>query len=45
MDYSPWFFKRNQRNRPMVRESLNELPPCTFGEPLIAWANDKTVRE
>jgi serine carboxypeptidase-like clade 1 len=24
---------------------VNELPPCTFGEPLIAWANDDTVKK
>jgi hypothetical protein len=34
MDYTPW-----------LKNSLGELPPCTFGVPLIEWANDATVRE
>ena len=39
-DYTPWLFKTeaNQEKR------LMELPPCTFGEPIIEYFNDPTVR-
>lgn len=45
-DYTPWLFKNNRRDdKPRVKGSLGELPPCTFGIPLINWANNATVRK
>lgn len=48
MDYTPWFFKKLRenkikRNGPWVMD--DGLPPCTFGIPLMDWANNATVRE
>ena len=37
-EYTPWLFRKHG-------DSPNELPPCTFGAPLIAWANSDKVRE
>lgn len=38
-DYTPWLY-RNQN-----KKNLQELPPCTFGTPLIEYFNDPTVRD
>lgn len=50
-DYTPWAFharKQAATKRVMSteegEESLNELPPCTFGEPVIEYLNRKDVR-
>ncbi len=46
MDYTPWYFKKlygkNYKEK-MLKD--DGLPPCTFGIPLMDWANDPTVRE
>ena len=36
-EYTPWTYRKG--------DSPNELPPCTFGGPLITWANNDKVRE
>lgn len=33
-DYTPWRVKK---------ESLGELPPCTFGQPIIEYLNSDAV--
>jgi hypothetical protein len=43
-DYTPWFYNRLGKSHPSVTAGLTDLPPCTFGEPLITWTNDATVR-
>ena len=40
LDYTPWLYKRN----PVLRQQLQDLPPCTFGTPIIEYLNDPTVR-
>lgn len=40
-EYTPWLF-RNLNDEHKKR--LLELPPCTFGIPLIEYFNDETVR-
>ena len=37
-DYTPWLY-------PKSRESANELPPCTFGYPIMDYLNRADVRE
>jgi carboxypeptidase C (cathepsin A) len=47
MDYTPWLFKGHNR-APRVSstgEDLGELPPCTFGQPLIDYLNTPKIRE
>jgi len=39
LDYTPWLF----RNVPEDKKHLMELPPCTFGEPLIEYFNNAEV--
>jgi carboxypeptidase C (cathepsin A) len=39
-DYTPWLFKTEAN----AEKRLMELPPCTFGEPIIEYFNDPTVR-
>jgi hypothetical protein len=36
-EYTPWIFGKG--------DVPDELPPCTFGGPLIEWANNEKVRE
>lgn len=36
-EYTPWTYRKS--------DDTNELPPCTFGEPLIEWANNEKVRD
>lgn len=48
-DYTPWLFRSN-KDKGLVRSSKDEasygeLPPCTFGIPLMDFMNDATVRE
>ena len=49
-DYTPWLFRGSNKGKGLVRSSKNEpsvseLPPCTFGIPLMDFLNDATVRE
>jgi hypothetical protein len=46
-DYTPWLFSSQNRAeaQPKVGSGLGDLPPCTFGIPLINWANNATVRK
>jgi hypothetical protein len=39
-DYTPWLFKENL----MGKLETNPLGPCTFGIPMLEWANSKEVR-
>lgn len=39
-DYTPWLVKKN----PILAEGLGELPPCTFGEPIIEFLNKGSTR-
>ena len=41
-DYTPWSFRKNPN---MTSDSLNELPPCTFGQPLIDYLNSQSVKD
>jgi hypothetical protein len=50
-DYTPWAFhskKQSALKKVMASENsednLSELPPCTFGEPVIEYLNRKDVR-
>jgi hypothetical protein len=38
-DYTPWLFKNEAKSG----KRLMELPPCTFGEPLIEYFNSPEV--
>jgi serine carboxypeptidase-like clade 1 len=38
-DYTPWIYHNKESNK-----KLKELPPCTFGNPLIAYMNNATTR-
>jgi len=40
MDYTPWLYKNANEDK----KHLKELPPCTFGTPIINYFNDATVR-
>jgi hypothetical protein len=40
LDYTPWLF----RHVPEDKKHLMELPPCTFGEPLIEYFNSEEVK-
>jgi carboxypeptidase C (cathepsin A) len=40
-DYTPFLF--NQKKN--ADKKLKELPPCTFGNPIIAYLNSQTVRQ
>ena len=47
-DYTPWLF-RTREQKGLVRSSaderpVGELPPCTFGIPLMDFMNDPEVR-
>jgi hypothetical protein len=44
-DYTPWYYKKLGQNKPQGEENLGDLPPCTFGEPLIAYLNNETIRK
>jgi hypothetical protein len=37
-DYTPWAYKNTES------KLLKDLPPCTFGVPIIDYFNDPTVR-
>lgn len=37
-DYTPWAFPK------LDKKHLGELPPCTFGEPIIEYLNRADVR-
>lgn len=37
-EYTPWFYGKQG-------DSPNDISPCTFGIPLIEWANSEKVRE
>lgn len=39
-DYTPWLFKTEAQEE----HRLTELPPCTFGIPIVDYFNDPTVR-
>ena len=39
LDYTPWL-KKN----PLFSKKLKELPPCTFGEPIIEYLNKEEIR-
>ena len=41
LDYAPWLFSQN----PKMQHVLKELPPCTFGEPIIEYLNKQQVRK
>jgi len=38
-DYTPWAFHTDSEGK-----HLYELPPCTFGEPIIEYFNNPNVR-
>jgi len=40
-DYTPWAFNIKDPEG----KHLQELPPCTFGQPIIEYFNDPTVRK
>lgn len=40
-EYTPWLAKKN----PILAEKLGELPPCVFGEPIIEFLNQESVRK
>lgn len=42
-DYTPWLLQNTHKKRSDPKK-LRELPACTFGEPLIEYFNDATVR-
>jgi hypothetical protein len=42
-DYSPWFYERRDKEG-VLKGGLGELPPCTFGVPIIDWVNQESVR-
>jgi hypothetical protein len=49
-DYTPWLFRGSNKGKGLVRSSrdepnVGELPPCTFGIPLMDFLNDQEVRE
>lgn len=39
-DYTPWLYDNKHKDG----KRLRELPPCTFGEPIIEYLNSATVR-
>lgn len=41
MDYTPWAFRHFNDEQ---KKRLMELPPCTFGIPLIDYFNTPEVR-
>jgi len=51
-DYTPWLFRSNKhkisddliRSSSKKIKSANELPPCTFGQPLIDFMNDPKTK-
>lgn len=42
-DYTPWMHP-NIKGRG-EKPKLKDLPPCTFGQPIIDYLNNATVRE
>ena len=42
-DYTPWAFKKIDEAK-KASKKLTELPPCTFGDPIIAYLNRDDVR-
>ena len=45
MDYTPWYFRKLYGKNFKEAVKDNGLPPCTFGIPLMDWANNATVRK
>lgn len=39
-DLTPWLFPKSGE-----LEGSNELPPCTFGEPILEYLNNATIKE
>mmetsp|Transcript_18150 Transcript_18150/g.31023 ORF Transcript_18150/g.31023 Transcript_18150/m.31023 type:complete len:297 (-) Transcript_18150:45-935(-) len=41
-DYTPWMFAKKGR---VGSDGVSELPPCTFGQPIIDYLNNASVKE
>jgi serine carboxypeptidase-like clade 1 len=43
LDYTPWVHKKLNKEGKLM--GYNDLPPCTFGVPIIDWINRADVRQ